>query len=68
VEEGSITFSLCQKYVHQFCTVEEGAIGKGNLICFDKRSTSEILNVLEWHHKLIEGAAGCALATLFHVS
>ncbi|MFC1725858.1 pyridoxal-phosphate dependent enzyme, partial [candidate division KSB1 bacterium] len=50
IEEGSITFDICQKYVDDFVLVSEEEIKEG------------IKLVLERHYKLIEGAAALAVA------
>jgi len=52
MEPGSITFSLCQKYVDEWALLEEGEI------------THEIINMLQINQLLIEGAAALPLAYL----
>ena len=51
IEDDSITFELCQKYVDKWITVSENEI---------KISLIEFINT---HHQLIEGAAGVAIAS-----
>jgi threonine dehydratase len=50
-EEGSITFPLCQELIHDWTLVSE------------KEITEAIRLVLDAHHKVIEGAAGAAVAS-----
>ncbi len=50
IEEGSITFELCRRYVDNFILVSESEIAKS------------ILFILERHHLLIEGAAALPVA------
>ncbi len=50
IEEGSITFELCKRYVDDFILVSEEEIAKS------------ILFILERHHMLIEGAAALPVA------
>lgn len=50
IEEGSITFDLCKKYVDDFILVSEEEIAKA------------ITLMLEKHHMLIEGAAALPVA------
>ncbi len=50
IEEGTITFELCRKYVDDFFLVSEEDIAKS------------ILFILERHHLLIEGAAALPVA------
>ena len=51
IEEDSITFDMCKKYVDGFIIVEEDEIAKG------------ILFALEKHSQLIEGAAALSIAS-----
>ncbi|NNE67187.1 MAG: threonine/serine dehydratase [Pyrinomonadaceae bacterium] len=53
IEDGSITFDLCRKYVDRYVSVEEDEIAK----CL-----KEFLDV---HHMLIEGAAAVPIAALY---
>jgi len=50
VEEGSITFGLCQKLVDQWIELTEEEIG------------TAVVDMLVHHHKAIEGAAGLGIA------
>lgn len=52
VEEGSLTFELCQDLIDEFVLVDEEDIATG------------VRSVLEQHHLLVEGAAGVAVAAL----
>eukprot|EP01134_Creolimax_fragrantissima_P008305 CFRG8305T1 len=52
IEEGSITFDHCSKYVDKWETLSEPEISKA------------VFDVLDNHHKVIEGAAGCGVATV----
>ncbi|MFP5354786.1 MAG: threonine/serine dehydratase [Gemmatimonadota bacterium] len=52
IEEGAITFPLCQALVDEWVLVEEAAIA------------SAMRRFVEEHHQLIEGSAGVALAAL----
>ncbi|KNC75760.1 hypothetical protein SARC_11723 [Sphaeroforma arctica JP610] len=52
IEEGSITFPYCQKYVDEWEAVTETEI------------STAVYDVLDRHHKVIEGAAGCGIATV----
>ena len=51
IEGGSPTFPLCQRYVDKWVTVSEDEIAKAMYM------------MLEIHHKVIEGAAGVAVAS-----
>ncbi len=51
IEEDSITFDICTKYVDDFIIVEEDEIAKG------------IILVMEKHSQLIEGAAALSIAS-----
>ncbi|KAK3709914.1 hypothetical protein QZH41_020040, partial [Actinostola sp. cb2023] len=50
VEPGSITFDLCRRVVDEWVIVTEEEISKA------------IYNVMEHHHKIVEGSAGLAVA------
>lgn len=50
LEEGSITFELCKKYVDDYLLASEDDIGSAIKFMVDK------------HHKIIEGAAGVAVS------
>ncbi|MEM7035407.1 MAG: threonine/serine dehydratase [Bacteroidota bacterium] len=50
MEKGSVTFEICRQFVRDFAIVSE------------KQIAHAIRYMLETHHKLIEGAAGVALA------
>ena len=50
VEEGSITFELCRRLLHDFVLVDEEAIAHA------------MRELVGHHHMLVEGAAGAALA------
>jgi threonine dehydratase len=50
IEEGAITLQPCQQYVDRWVTVSEQEIADG------------LVSLLQHHSKLVEGAAGCALA------
>ncbi|XP_031559700.1 uncharacterized protein LOC116295881 isoform X2 [Actinia tenebrosa] len=50
VEQGSVTFNLCKRVVDQWVVVTEEDMSRA------------IYNVLEHHHKIIEGSAGLAVA------
>ena len=56
IEEGSVTFPLCQKYVDKWVTVTEDEIAKAMYL------------MMEVHHKVIEGAAGVAVASFLQCS
>lgn len=56
IEEGSVTFPLCQKYVDKWVTVSEDEIAKAMYL------------MMEIHHKVIEGAAGVAVASFLQCS
>ena len=51
LEDGSITFPICQQYVDDYTLVSEEAIA------------DSIRLIAEKHHKIIEGAAGVAVAS-----
>jgi threonine dehydratase len=50
IEQGSITFELCQTLVDQWIEITEEAIGKA------------LIDYLTNHHQLIEGSAAMAIA------
>lgn len=50
IEEGSITFDLCRKFVDRSATVSEGEIAKS------------LVEFMDTHHMQIEGAAAVAVA------
>ncbi|CAH1796734.1 unnamed protein product [Owenia fusiformis] len=52
IEEDSVTFPFCRDLVDDWIMVAEEDISRG------------IYTILEKHHKLIEGAAGCAVGAL----
>jgi threonine dehydratase len=52
LERGSITFGICQKYVDSYITVTEEEI------------ISAMKLVIKYHHLIIEGSAGVAVAAL----
>ena len=56
IEEGSLTFSLCQKYVDEWVVVTEDEIEEA------------VYSMLKWHKKVVEGAAGLAIAAVRKVS
>ncbi|UCE13889.1 MAG: threonine/serine dehydratase [Candidatus Heimdallarchaeota archaeon] len=51
IEPGAITFELCQKYIDHFIIVNEGEIAEA------------IKYMLEYHHMVVEGAAGVTVAS-----
>ncbi|KAL4218043.1 hypothetical protein ACF0H5_022781 [Mactra antiquata] len=51
VEDGSVTFPVCKKYVDDWSLVDEDEISDAVFFMLDK------------HHKLVEGAAGVAVAS-----
>ena len=50
IEQGAITFEICQIYVDRWIEVEENMIEKA------------VVDFLKYHHKLIEGASGVSVA------
>ena len=52
VEEGSITFDICEQIIDDFILLSE------------KEIVSGIRNAINDHHQLIEGSAGAAIAAL----
>ena len=54
IEEDSITFDICNKYVDDFILVEEDEIAKGVLLALKK------------HSQLIEGAAALSIASFIN--
>ena len=55
VQEGSITFDICRKYVDDWVEVSETEI------------ESAVVGFLNNHHKVIEGAAGVSIASYLKV-
>lgn len=54
LEDGTITFSICQQLVDEWVDVSEVDIARG------------VVNMIDDHHQLVEGAAGLAIAAATH--
>ena len=52
IEENSVTFPICQKYVDQWVLVEEDEIEQA------------VYSMLKYHKRVVEGTAGLAIAAL----